>query len=66
MKAESLPGSAQTPAPLYPAYVQAVVDAVRGRVPPPITGREGLATLRAIFGLYKAAETGQTQILALS
>jgi predicted dehydrogenase len=61
---QSLPGGPQTTAPLYPAFVQAVVDAVRGRTAPPVTGRESLETLRAIFGLYRAAATGETQTLA--
>ena len=39
----------------------AAVDAARGAGPAPVTGAECLPTLKAIFGLYKAAETGVTQ-----
>lgn len=45
----------------YLSFVQAAVRAAAGLQKPPITGAEGLNVLKAIFAVYKAAETGQTQ-----
>lgn len=50
--------------PLEPkGYTPALREAVRaaaGAAKPFITGAEGLRVLRAVFGLYEAAETGRT------
>src|SRR5262245_42488230 len=45
----------------YRPWVQTVVDAVRGIVPAPIDGREGLQLLKTVFACYKACETGVSQ-----
>lgn len=44
----------------YTAYVRACVRAGAGLEAPPITGRECLRVLEAVYGLYEAAETGKT------
>ncbi|MEW5974582.1 MAG: Gfo/Idh/MocA family oxidoreductase [Acidobacteriota bacterium] len=49
---------------LYASLVGSAVDAVRGRVAPFMKNEEGLHVLKAIFALYRAAETGSTQAVA--
>lgn len=49
---------------LYPAFIQAAIDAARGATPPPVTGAECRNALRAIFALYEASSSGRTQRLA--
>jgi len=48
----------------YLPLIQASVDCARGIERPWITGAEGLHLLKVIFGLYRAAETGNTQRIA--
>ena len=55
---QSFPFTSTSP---YQRLVQASLDAARGLVPIPATGEECLHVLKAIFGAYKAAETGRTQ-----
>ena len=47
----------------YTPYVRAAVRAAAGLAEPPVTGREGLRVLDAIFAFYEAAKTGQTKTL---
>ena len=47
----------------YQALVQAALDVARGISAPPVTGADALHGLRAVFGLYRAAETGRVQKL---
>jgi predicted dehydrogenase len=47
----------------YTPFIRQTVRAAGGLEPAPITGAEGLAVLRTIFGMYQAAETGMTQKL---
>jgi predicted dehydrogenase len=47
----------------YQALVHAAVEAARGATPPPVTGAEALHDLRVVFGLYRACDTGRTQVL---
>jgi predicted dehydrogenase len=58
---EQMPANPDAVTASYPKFIQAAVDAARGAGPAPVTGAECLATLKAVFGLYKAAETGVTQ-----
>jgi len=48
----------------YLPLVQAAVNAARDLQEPPITGDEALHVLKVIFALYRAAETGSTQIVS--
>lgn len=50
----------------YTPFVQAAVRAAAGLQEPPITAADGLHVLKTIFAFYKAAETGQTQRIAVS
>jgi predicted dehydrogenase len=45
----------------YRPWVQTTIDAVRGLVPAPISGREGLQLLKTVFACYKACDTGVAQ-----
>lgn len=45
----------------YTPFVRAAVRACVRLEPPPVTGQECLHVLHAIFGCYRAAESGQTQ-----
>jgi len=54
---------AKEPRQYFP-MVQASVNCARGIEKPWLTEAEGLHVLKVIFGLYRAAETGQTQIIA--
>ena len=45
----------------YPPFVHACVRASAGLQPPPVTGREGLRVLDAIYAFYEAAKSGQTK-----
>jgi len=47
----------------YTPFVRAAVRAAAGLEEPPITAREGLRVLDAIFAFYEAAKTGQTKSL---
>jgi len=47
----------------YSTFVRAAVRASAGLQEPPITGDESLRVLKAVFGLYRAAETGESQNL---
>lgn len=47
----------------YTPFVRAAVRACLGRQPAPITPRESLHVLQAIFALYRAAETGHAQVV---
>jgi predicted dehydrogenase len=49
---------------LYAQLVSAAVSAARGKEGPVVTGEEGLHVLKSIFALYRAAETGSTQIVS--
>jgi predicted dehydrogenase len=44
----------------YTPFVRDCLRASLGEIPPPITGAEGLAVLRAIFAAYESARTGRT------
>lgn len=44
----------------YQPFVQAAVRRAAGVGEPPITSREGLHVLKAIYGFYEAAKTGKT------
>jgi predicted dehydrogenase len=48
----------------YASFVRAAVNAARGLEDPPVTGTEGLHVLKSIFALYRAAETGSTQLVS--
>jgi UDP-N-acetyl-2-amino-2-deoxyglucuronate dehydrogenase len=48
----------------YAPFIQAVLDSVRNGTPPPVESTECLQVLRAVFGLYEAAASGQTRMLA--
>jgi predicted dehydrogenase len=48
---------------LYAELVSAAVNAARGKEGPVVTGEEGLHVLKSIFALYRAAETGSTQVV---
>jgi predicted dehydrogenase len=45
----------------YFPYVQSAVNAARGVEPPPMTTDQSLHVLRAIYGAYRASDTGTTQ-----
>lgn len=45
----------------YPPFVHACVRASAGLQAPPVTGREGLRVLDAIYAFYEAAKSGQTK-----
>lgn len=45
----------------YTPFVHACVRASAGLQAPPVTGREGLRVLDAIYAFYEAARTGQTK-----
>jgi predicted dehydrogenase len=47
----------------YRPWVQATLDAVRGLMPAPISGSEGLQLLKTVFACYKACDTGVSQTL---
>ena len=51
--------------PGYEHFVRAGVRASLGLQESPVTGRECLRVLKTIFGFYRAAETGQTQLVAI-
>ncbi len=61
---EELPSNPTDVTASYPRFIQAAVDAARGASPAPVTGEECLSTLKAVFGLYAAAETGATQTIS--
>jgi len=44
----------------YTPFVRECMSASLGEVPPPVTGAEGLAVLRAIFAAYESARTGRS------
>lgn len=48
---------------LYAQLVAAAVNAARGPERPIVTGEECLHVLKSIFALYRAAETGATQVV---
>lgn len=48
----------------YTPWVHACVRAAAGLQDPPITGREGLRVLDAIYAFYEAAKLGQTKSVA--
>lgn len=45
----------------YTPFVHACARASAGLQPPPLTGREGLRVLDAVYAFYEAARTGQTK-----
>ena len=45
----------------YPSLVQSAVNSSRGMGAPVVQAEECMRTLRAVFGAYRAAETGRTQ-----
>ncbi len=48
---------------LYTPLVHAAVSAAQGQQDPPVTAAECLHVLSSIFALYRAAETGSTQVV---
>lgn len=46
---------------LYDLFFQEAIDSIRNGAPPPITSRDSLRALRAVFSAYQAVETGRTQ-----
>jgi predicted dehydrogenase len=48
----------------YASFIEAVVDSVRNGAPPPVDSAECLHVLKAVFGLYEAADGGHTRKLA--
>jgi len=48
----------------YTPWVHACVRAAAGLQDPPVTGREGLRVLDAIYAFYEAAKLGQTKSVA--
>ena len=47
----------------YTPFVRAAVRACAGLEAPPITAQDGLRVLKTVFASYKAAETGQRQMV---